>query len=377
MKLLLVAVTASRVLPNVPNMRLESHDGRQIKSVEDIHLAVDSLGRLSERARNDPAWAVLAQLDGQDWQPNASDDLAALNAPLAAEEKMQAAARAAAHVGQSDAYQAMLSDGGNATTTTVEPAPAAAEGNISAPFAPSVTGFLFGNETTTPAPAAAEAKAEPKFRVPPLLGAQAEVTQAEQTKAAEARKAADAVEAAATAEQNRREAEEKARVEKAKATEEKKKADEVAQKAAADANASAPMATTMAAFSGDLNTTLTALTANTTGHSAVELQSALPMSLLSIRRARPEENVHPWEVDTHPKAYERKRSLLWSALSFGGGISPHHDMPVSRSLSLIEFVHTTHSHTMLMAVVPGLVLLLVCAALVVEGVGLSGMLKGP
>jgi len=385
MKLLLVAVSASRVLPNVPNMRLESRDGRQIKNVEDIHsalMSVDSLGRLSERARHDPAWQVLAQLDGKDWQPNASDP----TDPLAAAEKIQAAARAAAHVGPSDAYKAMLSDGGNATSTTVEPAPAA-EGNVSAPFAPSVDNFLFGN--TTPAPAV-EAKAPekadeaPKFVVPPLLGAQAEVTQAEASKASEARKAADAVEAAATAEQTRAEAEEKAKVEQAKAAEEKKKADEVATKAAAEANASAPMATTMAAFSGDLNSTITTVFSNQTDaavHSVVELHSAHialpPSSFVSIRRARPEENVHPWEIVQHPKPYERKRSMLWTALSFGGGISPHHDMPVSRSLSLIEFVHTTHSHTMLMAVVPGLVLFLVCAALVLEGVGLSGMLKGP
>merc|ERR1719409_2442660 len=304
--------------------------------------------------------SVLAQMGGQveDWQPEAN---------LSAAERIQAAARAAATSGgQTDAYKAILDDG-NATSTTVEPAAApVADGNVSAPYHDSVTAFFSGN-TTSPSqpestpPAQTDAKAPENarpFSVPPLLGAQEEVKQAEEIKAVEAKEAA-AAEAAAAAEQAKKDTEETANTAKAKAAEDTKQATEAAKKAAAEANASAPLSTSVTAFTGEI-----------TGNST--MNSVVPLSLLSIRPADPPVG----QLVGHPKAYERKRSLLWNALSAGMSISPHHDMPVSRSLSLIEFVHTTQSHTVLLGVVPGLVLLLVCAALVLEGVGMTGMLKG-
>lgn len=236
-----------------------------------------------------------------------------------------------------------------------------------------MTAFFSGN-TTSPGqpesapPAQTDAKAPEDtkgdarpFSVPPLLGAQEEVKQAEENKALEAKEAAVAAEAAAAAEQAKKDTEETVNSAKAKAAEETKQAAEAAKKAAAEANASAPLSTSVTAFTGEI-----------TGNST--MNSVVPLSLLtlSIRPAGPPVG----QPVGHPKAYERKRSLLWNALSAGMSISPHHDMPVSRSLSLIEFVHTTQSHTVLLGVVPGLVLLFVCAALILEGVGMTGMLKG-
>jgi len=68
-----------------------------------------------------------------------------------------------------------------------------------------------------------------------------------------------------------------------------------------------------------------------------------PSSLLSLSPA-----VSPIR---HLKAYERKRHLLWDALSAGMTISSS-DAPVSRSLSLIEFANETGTHYAMFAMLP-------------------------
>jgi len=315
MRSILVGVAVSVVDPSNPHMRLESRDSLlNTVPVPDLQsLSVDPIGRLKTLG-----WHAPSLVDVSDLEP-----------PPTASERIGTAALHAAQHPAPVAYKANinsdLAEHKRENHSIVGRTPAPLDGNISAPMSSAVNAFM-GTKGAPPRVTNAT-----KAAVMPH-GAEAEVQQAEEAK------------------------EEKAKIEAAKAKEEAmQKAEKLKgnanktltpeAKAAAEANKTAPLSSTVTHF--------------------------LPLSLLSLRPAEPPVG----RLELPPKAYERKRNLLWKALSSGMSISPHHDMPVSRSLSLIEFVHTTNSHRTLALIVPTVVVTLVLVALSLEQLPFWGMIK--